>query len=181
MAFNYGTQELEINGIILTLNNCNFNPDGTTLFGYRRFLVEDSLPQYEYNIFGNASVKQSYNDNGKYRFQWSLYLESAELATLVIIGKEQNKDFSNSTGGAIILRDSRLALAERTGSFTRPVWSTSGIPEPTTALPASFEWYYPVFNIGIDGSILSNAEALLNRQPSDENWLYTLELEANEL
>lgn len=181
MAFNYGKQELSIGSLTLELTNCNFNPEGDTLFGYKRFINDSFVPDYEYNIFGTASVKQSYNETGKFSFEWSLLLETELLYTLILIRKEQNKAFSNGTGGGVTLKDSRLALAEESGSFTRPEWTTSGILLPTISLPTGYSWYYPEFTIGFQDATLDKAEALLLQQPSNENWLYTLDLKANEI
>lgn len=179
MGFNYGRLVLAIDDLVLYLENCDFNPD-SKLFGYSREINDSFLPNVEYNIYGNSTLKQSYSEMGKYTFELDLQLNSAKLALLSLMHRKQIQALSNSSNLSLItLNDERLAIAEQTGYFSRPV-VLSANSLPNIQLPAGYEWYYPQFQIILQGDTINTAEALMLMNSNGDDWLYNLTVTAKE-
>ena len=157
----------EFAGITLTLDNCNFNPNGDSgPMGYIRSQNQSTLARInQYTVFGSSPIRSPLFTE-KFAFQWSLIMDQTEWATFEAIVRAQQFNIQTRQSVENIgvrVKDARKVLIE---PEPRTRARMSADPIPGLGVPAGFEAFYPQFDVML--SVNENQVTwLMDKSPSE--------------
>lgn len=140
-------QVLEIDTLSLTLDSCDFDPDGSLgLTGYRCQRIQDHWLTVKHSITGVPAIT-SRRHPARYEFEWNLLLTPEKfylLEAIYNVQKQLVETFSEFPG-VRVYDERKVHLEYTTPSRTRAkVGDVTNNPSPP---PTGFTYIYPIWDV----------------------------------